>query len=274
MPAERDLPERWTTDTVTVDGVDLRYDRSGDGTDDAPPVVLAHGMYENGRRWRPLAAEFPDRDLVAYDARGHGRSDAPESGYGIDGRVADLVGLCDALELSAPVLVGHSMGAATAAWTAATHPDRVRGLVLEDPSRFHEIPDVDYAAAREAAGEYLAEQQSLSVERRLDGLDDEAPDADPEHRRRLAAAVDECRPRVVEYAQEHDLVVEAFDDVTCPTLVLRRDRDVAERIADLDAADRLVDGRLVHLPDADHDVLFTAYDAALAELATFLRRLA
>lgn len=272
MPAELDLPERWTTDTVTVDGVDLRYYRTTGASAD-PPVVLAHGMYEHGRRWLPLATDLPDRDLVAYDARGHGRSAAPESGYGIDARVGDLVGLCDALALADPVLVGHSMGAATAAWAAATHPDRVRGLVLEDPSRFHETPEMDAAEAREAATEFLAEQQALSVEERLERLDDEAPDAAPGHRRRLARGIDECAPDVVAYAQEHDLVVEAFDDVTCPTLVLRRDRDVDGRVADLDAAGRLADGRLVHVPGAAHDVLFSARDAAVAELATFLRRL-
>jgi pimeloyl-ACP methyl ester carboxylesterase len=272
VTADLALPDGWTTGGVAANGVDLRYYRAA-GAGDDPPVVLAHGMYEHGRRWCPLADDLPEWDLIAYDARGHGRSAAPESGYGIDDRVADLVGLCDALDLADPVLVGHSMGAATAAWAAATNPDRVRGLVLEDPSRFHQEPDFGEAEAREAAGEYLAEQRALSVDERAAALADEAPDASPEHRRRLARAIGECGDHVVEYAQAHDLVVEAFDEIACPTLVLRRDRDVEGRVADLDAADRLGDGRLVHVPGADHDVLFTAYDAAVAELEAFLRRL-
>ena len=54
--------------------------------------------------------------------------------------------------------------------------------------------------------------------------------------------------------------------------MLRRDRDVADRAADLTAADRLAEGRLVHVPDAGHYVFQDAYDPALAELRTFLRR--
>lgn len=124
------IPDGWTTDTVRANGIDLRYYRTGDG----PPLVMTHGFFGNGRCWIPLAETLAeDYDVVTYDARGHGRSDAPETGYDVENRVADLVGLVEALDLDDPILLGHSMGAATVAWTAAEHPDLPRALVLEDP---------------------------------------------------------------------------------------------------------------------------------------------
>lgn len=262
------LPSEWTTGTVSVDGIDLHYYRVGSG----PPVVLLHGMYENGQRWLPLGSDLADEyEVIAYDARAHGRSDAPETGYDIDSRVADLVEIVNELALSDPVFVGHSMGAATAAWAAADHPDLPRGLVLEDPSRFHQTPRMSMAEAREAAREHLQEWTALSIEERIEQLSEGDDDAD--HVRQLAAAIDDCRPQVVKYAQEHRLVKEAFDDISCPTLVLRRDVDVNDRVKDLNVVDRLQNGRLVHVPDAGHDVFLDEYDAAAAELQAFLQRL-
>lgn len=106
------FPNEWSTDTVHANGVGLRYYRIGNGS----PIVIAHGFYDSGRRWVPLVEDFAeDYEVVTYDARGHGRSDAPETGYDIEHRVADLVGVVHGLALENPVLLGHSMGGATAA---------------------------------------------------------------------------------------------------------------------------------------------------------------
>ncbi|AEH37777.1 alpha/beta fold hydrolase [Halopiger xanaduensis] len=263
-----DLPEEWTAGTVSANGIDHQYYRTGEG----PPVVLAHGMYDNGRRWVRLGSELADDyEVIAYDARGHGRTDAPETGYDMTNRVADLVGIVDELGLPNPVLVGHSMGAATVACAAADHPDLPRALVLEAPARFREAPQMDMETARERSRKLVREAQDLSLEERIDQHYDDV-DAEPEQIRRLAVATGECSPRVAMYAQEHRLVVETFDEITCPTLSLRPDLDVADRTSDLNAAERLASERLVHVPDAGHYVFRDAYDAALAELRTFLRR--
>jgi pimeloyl-ACP methyl ester carboxylesterase len=67
------------------------------------------------------------------DARGHGRSDAPEAGYGPGEQADDLAGAIAGLGVERPVVLGHSMGAATALVMAATHPQAVRAILLEDP---------------------------------------------------------------------------------------------------------------------------------------------
>lgn len=260
------LPERWTTGTVGTNGVELQYYRAGSGE----PIVLAHGMYDNGRRWVPLGSSLADEyEVITYDARGHGRSDAPETGYDIDSRVADLAGLVDGLDLTTPVLLGHSMGATTVAWTAA-HAVRPRGVVLVEPARLHGTPEIDVADAREMTHERLREAKARPIDERVEDYDETPHGKD--HARRLATTVDECSPQIAKLAQEHAPVKEAFDEIACSTLVLRRDVDVETRRRDIDAAERLRDGRLVHIPDAGHYVFRDEYEAATAELRVFLDR--
>lgn len=262
------LPDEWSTGTVSANGIDIQYYRAGSGQ----PIVLAHGMYDSAARWVPLAKTLTDDyEVIAYDARGHGQSDAPETGYDLDNRVADLLGLLDALDVTDPLLLGHSMGAATVAWAAATHPDLPRGLVLEDPARFHDNPDISMEQAQEITRQKLSEAQSRPVEERIE--EHVAEGLDHEQARRLVAAADKASPNIAHIAQEHDPVTEAFDEITSPTLVLRRDRDIPDRVADVRASERLTDGRLVHIPDAGHYIFRDEYDAAYAELQTFLHRL-
>ncbi|WP_049901166.1 alpha/beta fold hydrolase [Halococcus agarilyticus] len=265
-----DLPAGWTTDAVRSNGIDLRYYRTGDG----PPLVMAHGFYGNGRCWLPLAEDLAaEYDVVTYDARGHGRSAAPETGYDIRNRVADLVGLVGALDLVDPILLGHSMGAATVAWTAAEHPGLPRGLVLEDPAGMHDTETETNPDERAAiVHDQLRDIENRSIEELIETEYDEF---DPDWARRLAAAATECSPNIAEIGREGypEPLREVFDDITCPTLVLRSDAGTERRVSDLAAADSLADGRLVHVPDAGHYVFHDEHDAARAELRAFLRRL-
>lgn len=263
------LPEEWSTGTVSVNDIDIQYYRAGSGQS----ILMAHGMYDSGRRWIPLGEDLAEEyEVVTYDARGHGHSDAPERGYDLDSRVADLVGLVEALDIQHPVLVGHSMGAVTVAWAGATHPDLPRGLVLEDPSRFRTNPEISTEQVEQITRQKLDEAQSRPVQERIEEQV-ETDDIDSDQARRLVAATDECSPRVARIAQDHDPVVDAFDDIVSPTLVLRRDVAVPDRVADLTASERLAAGRLVHVPDAGHYVFRDEYDAAYAELQAFLGRL-
>jgi pimeloyl-ACP methyl ester carboxylesterase len=264
-----DIPEGWTTETVSTNGVELECYRTGEG----PPVLMAHGLFDNGRRWVPLAADLREEyEVVTFDARGHGRSEAPETGYSLEDRVADLRGVAEKLSLTHPIVLGHSMGAATAAWTAVTHPDTVRGLVLVDPPGLHDEPEMTPNARAAVVRERLRRASEKTVDELIEA---QYGDVEPEHARRLARAAHECRPEIAEISREGypSPVATTFPDITCRTLVLRRDADIDRRVEDVTAAEDLQDGRLVHVPAAGHYVLQDAYDAAYAELRTFLRRL-
>jgi pimeloyl-ACP methyl ester carboxylesterase len=114
-------------------------------------VVLLHGLTGSGACWTPLARALEGEfDIVMPDARGHGGSSAPHHGYRYDDHASDIVGLFRALELSRPVLLGHSMGGMTAAVVAGRGAAILRGLVLVDPTflspeRQREVRDSDVA---------------------------------------------------------------------------------------------------------------------------------
>ena len=124
----------------------LRYTRAGDvrlayrewapasATPSAPPVVLLHALGEQSADWSAVASALAvSWPVYAPDLRGHGASDRPGQ-YTMAAVSADVAGFFDALGLPPAIVVGHSMGGAAAYQFAARHPDRVRGLVLEDPA--------------------------------------------------------------------------------------------------------------------------------------------
>jgi pimeloyl-ACP methyl ester carboxylesterase len=128
---------------VTDDGVDL----AGEDSDPArpgPPIVLLHGLTAT-RRYVVMGSRTLERAghrVIAYDARGHGRSTAaPDPGaYGYERLARDLEAVLDALGLERAVLAGASMGAHTALRFALGHPERMAALGLITPSFDPDLP--------------------------------------------------------------------------------------------------------------------------------------
>ena len=100
----------------------------------AAPVVLVHGLASNLRLWDGVAERLhaEAHTVVAIDQRGHGRSDAPATGYEIDTAVADLLALIEALALERPLIAGQSWGGSVVLELASRHPNAVRGIVCVD----------------------------------------------------------------------------------------------------------------------------------------------
>lgn len=147
---------------VVRDGVTLSVSDEGSGV----PVVLLHGLTAT-RRYVVMGSRALERSghrVVAFDARGHGRSSpAPlASAYEYDDLARDLVGLLDALSISRAVLAGASMGAHTLLKVALDHPDRVAGMVVITPGY---DPDSYSDRAR------LAHWEALSDGLRSGGID-------------------------------------------------------------------------------------------------------
>lgn len=112
---------------------------AGESTGEGPPVVLCHGLTATRRYVLHGSRALPRAGYrtVAYDARGHGKSEPapPGDGYGYERLAADLRAVIDQL---APgrrcVLAGHSMGAHTLAAFALADPDAVAALVIIGPA--------------------------------------------------------------------------------------------------------------------------------------------
>ncbi|MEA2497450.1 MAG: hypothetical protein QOJ29_5361 [Thermoleophilaceae bacterium] len=120
----------FSLDTPT--GVRLKGERSGSGV----PVILLHGLTAT-RRYVLMGSRYLARagaELVGYDARGHGESGAAPDPDAYE--YADLVRDLEVVVASVGtpvVLVGNSMGAATAVAYALANPERVSALVQVTP---------------------------------------------------------------------------------------------------------------------------------------------
>src|SRR5436190_752605 len=114
-------------EVVSSTGVDLAVRPTGDP--DGPPVVVMHELF--GTRDQVLMGstrlEEAGFRVVAYDARGHGRSGAPAdpTDYGYPTLMLDLLAVMDAFHLDRALLLGVSMGAHSALRLGLEHPDRV-----------------------------------------------------------------------------------------------------------------------------------------------------
>lgn len=269
------LPAGWTEGTVRANGIDVHYTRTGDGTADLPPLVVCHGVFDDGPCRTPLAREFADEyDVVLLDARGHGRSDAPDSGYGVGERVADLVGATEALDLADPVLFGHSLGGDTVAATAARHPELPRAVVVVDPAGMLDGDDADGDDVAAGAQEWIqswhdhTKAELLTVDDELRGHVEAGEEA---LARRLADARCRVDPAITAVFEDGPIdPAEVFPAIEAPTLVLKADADEGGRQRDREHEAHLPDGRLVHVDGAGHCVFRDERAVATQELRSFL----
>ena len=117
---------------MAVDGGLLTVHELSEAPAGSPAVVALHSISSNALSWVPVARALTGRvRVLAPDMRGRAESSALRSS-GLADHVADVLRVIDHHELERPVLAGHSMGAFVAALAAATHPDRVAGVVLVD----------------------------------------------------------------------------------------------------------------------------------------------
>ena len=121
----------WQSEYIEANGLRLHYTRLGG---EKPAIVLVHGFTDDGFCWTPVAERLePDYDVIMVDTRGHGRSDAPERGYGLVELVNDLAGVIACLGLEKPAILGHSLGAITTLALAGVYPQVPGAILLEDP---------------------------------------------------------------------------------------------------------------------------------------------
>jgi len=147
---------------VRSDGVALSGECAGAG----PAVVLLHGLTAT-RRYVLMGSRLLERagyEVVAYDARGHGRSEpaGEPSAYGYEHLAHDLLAVLDGLGLERAILAGASMGAHTALRAALTAPERVIALGLITPA---------YEPAAAGATQELAGWQALAEGLRREGVE-------------------------------------------------------------------------------------------------------
>ncbi len=116
---------------IEANGIQINYEISG--KKGAPVLFLSHSLASSMAMWYPqmgpLEAQF---QVLLYDIRGHGGSDAPEGAYTLDQLGDDAVGLLDVLGIDVVHWVGLSMGGMIGQNLALNHANRVRSIALCD----------------------------------------------------------------------------------------------------------------------------------------------
>jgi pimeloyl-ACP methyl ester carboxylesterase len=117
---------------AAVNDTELYYERHGDGH----PIVCCHGDGRDHRAWMPQIEGLSDEfELIVYDLNGYGKSGGStrnEQSYSV--HADDLHALIETLDLTAPTVVGWSMGGRVAYTYAARHPTHLASLVLLEPA--------------------------------------------------------------------------------------------------------------------------------------------
>jgi sigma-B regulation protein RsbQ len=143
-----------------------RHNVQVSGPADGQPMLFAHGYGCDQNMWRLVAPRFSDRyRVVLFDHIGAGNSDLSAydpARYGsLDGYAADVIELCEALELRDVIFVGHSVSATIGILAAAEAPQLFSALVLVGPSPRY-IDDDGYVGgfSRQDIDELLASLDS------------------------------------------------------------------------------------------------------------------
>lgn len=276
--------EQWQDGYVESNGIRVHYVRTGGGRlPKRPPMVLVHGLTDNALAWTRFAKVVSVAyDLVMVDARGHGLSDKPDTGYSPLEHARDLAGVIQALDLDRPIVVGHSMGAVTASWLAAEFPDLVGAIILEDPPWSWPKPPEQAALHRRQAYENwytrLEARKKLSKEESIARGWRERPLWSAEDHDSDALAKEQVAMQALEFILVHEQTwAEQVAKFQVPALLIYGEPQRGGIVGpDIAAEARRINELVepVQVPDAGHSIRRERFEDYVLVIREFLARLA
>ena len=258
------------TQTIQANGINISYEVAGEG----PWLLFSHSLGCSKAMWQPqfdlLAESF---QVVRYDTRGHGQTDAPAGPYSLDMLADDVKGLCDALGIDQCHSIGLSMGGMIGQTVALKYPDLLLSLTLADTTSVYGPAALPFWQTRSQTvlTQGMAALVTPSMERWFT-----APFREAE-----AEFMHEVRQWILD-TPAHGyaaccLAIAAIDttarlnEITIPTLVIVGEDDAATPPAMAEAIHAQIAGsRLVVLPSAAHIASVEQADAFNEALQDFL----
>lgn len=122
---------RQTVPTQQANGIDIYHEEQGSGE----PLVLIGGLATDISQMEGMIHDLAQRcRVIAFDNRGAGRSDKPDSPYTIDAMAEDAYLLLKAIGIQSTHVLGISMGGRIAISLSLAHPEMVKSLILASTS--------------------------------------------------------------------------------------------------------------------------------------------
>ena len=115
------------TGYAAVNGLNLYWESHGQGE----PLILLHGGFQSTSSCsKVIDALSKSRNIIAVDLQAHGRTADIERPMRYQSMADDIAALIQVLGFSSADVMGYSLGAGVALWTAIRHPGSVRKLVV------------------------------------------------------------------------------------------------------------------------------------------------
>jgi pimeloyl-ACP methyl ester carboxylesterase len=282
------MPKRLPrTRTLKGDRKLAHYD-SVTGVAGEPAMLLIHSSLMRSEDWENVFPRLGTRyRTVAYDQRGHGKSErAPD--YSLKAFADDAVHVLRDLMKGPTVIIGHSLGALAALAAAAQAPELVAGLVLEDPTLTHGTPWAaqTYAPVRDA----LAANDPTALRKAVDKFP--LPSPGPRGERtygemrgfyaaeRVLTYFKDVDPAFIDARiageDAKDLIAGWLEKITVPTLVLAGEPRLGSNLDDggeWKLKKAMKDLTVKRFPGTGHVIHGYRPEQFLENLEPFLRRL-
>jgi pimeloyl-ACP methyl ester carboxylesterase len=273
------IPDGWSDGYVYANGIRIHYYHAVPAPG-KPVIVMAHGITDIGLCWTTLTWKLQgDYDVYMVDARGHGLSDPFTTSDDADTMIKDLVEFVRALKLEKPILVGHSMGAATVMRIGAEYPDLAKAIVMLDP-RLEPPPTTNSLPGGNSMfgpPEKLVAQNNARFEELVATCHAQSPRWDLVDCQYWALSKKQYHGAYGPEAMKPLIGVRQIGDslakITVPALILKADAPPATRKANEAAARVMQHGRLVHIDDSAHNLHHDQLNRTTAVLREFLSSL-
>ena len=237
-----------------INDIDLAYSDEGQGT----PIVFLHAFPLNRTMWTPQVDALKERyRVITVDLRGHGESDAPMWRYTLEQFADDVIALLQHLSITRATFAGLSMGGYVLFALYRKYPDSVRGLIFADTRAQADTPDGK--AARFSMAQIAYKRGTTAI-------------ADLMMPKLLSPAaltirqdlMDQLRAMIIGNQisgivgdlmamEDRPDSTDLLPKITCPTLVIAGENDVASPPAEVQfISDHITGAEFACIPQAGH----------------------
>jgi 3-oxoadipate enol-lactonase len=247
----------FTMSEITVNGVSLFFEEKGSGPE---TIVFSHGYLLDSTHFAPQIEALSDwYRCIAYDHRGHGRSQATKDGYDMENLYADAVGLIETLNCAPCHFVGLSTGGFIGVRIAIRRPELLSSLILMDTTAEAEpeknvkqykllMPIVRWLGWWPVINKVM----SLSFAEKF--LTDPGRQDEVRYWKELITSGN--KKALIQFGMgifSRTSVFEALSTITTPTLVMVGEKDTARPLSEAQRTVEKIHGaKLVIIPEAAH----------------------